>query len=133
MDAYVITNIGWEYNDEHYYVPDGESGVPAGYPARCFVDHGKAVAYLDGLERKEWRKVLAYDKSHMFVMHGGRTITPRQIVVLENVGFNVEGQYKTTPPQRELSDAEIDVLRRAFPHIRFHELVQVPMEDTDAP
>jgi hypothetical protein len=44
--VYVVQEINWRYNDEHYHTDEGEAdGGPVGYPLHAFTSREKAEAH----------------------------------------------------------------------------------------
>jgi len=48
--GYVILEIGWEYNDENYYRPECEGGLPR----KFFTDRGRAAIECEQMNKEYW-------------------------------------------------------------------------------
>jgi len=69
MKVYVVMEIGWEYNDENYYRPESEGGVPrTAYRDKDDAEEERCRLNIEMLKKPyaqkmitEWRSEKDYD------------------------------------------------------------------------
>lgn len=49
MKGFVLMEIGWEYDDENYYRPEGRGGTPQ----KVFTDPAKAIEEVNRLNEEQ--------------------------------------------------------------------------------
>lgn len=119
--AYVIQSIGYEYNDEVNYVPDGGGG----HAVAVYFDEVAAKKKLMELEIKEWRKtdIGRYGYGIDEIADNVREFEK----ALEAVGVDSENWWDAKIPETA-TDEQIKNLIK-YSSIRFYEIVQVVAED----
>lgn len=119
--AYVIQSIGYEYNDEVNYVPDGGGG----HAVAVYFDEVAAKKKLMELDIKEWRKT---DIGRYGYGIDGVSDNVREFEkALEAVGVDSENWWDAEIPETA-TDEQIKNLIK-YSSIRFYEIVQVVAED----
>lgn len=124
--AYVIQSIGYEYNDEVNYVPDGGGG----HAVAVYFDEVAAKKKLMELEIKEWRRTeigrYGYDIDEV------SDNVDEFEKALEAIGVDYENWWDAEIPETA-TDEQIKNLIK-YSNIRFYEVVQVVAEDyTEVP
>lgn len=66
--AWVIQEIGWEYNDEYYYRGNSEGGTPK----KVYFDHARAVVDCAMLNAAKWKE--QQDTRYLMQNSGGELI-----------------------------------------------------------
>lgn len=120
--GYIIQSIGYEYNDETYYKPEGGGG----YPQAVLTDEVEAKKRMMELEIEEWRG--------QRIGHYGYDIDE----VAENesefeqalaaMGIDIEDWWDVEIPTTATDD-QIKRLIKAS-SIRFHEIIEIEIEET---
>ena len=122
--GYIIQSIGYEYNDETYYKPEGGGG----YPQAVLTDEVEAKKRMMELEIEEWRG--------QQIGHYGYDIDE----VAENesefeqalaaMGIDIEDWWDVEIPTTATDD-QIKRLIKAS-SIRFHEIIEIEIEETSS-
>jgi len=120
--GYVVQAIGYEYNDEYYYRGESNSGIPQ----IVFFNEVKAMKKLAELE------IQAFKGERLGYYQVDEYIDDEALYreALNELGIDPDGDWRVDVP-KDASDSAIKKLIKAT-SIRFHEIVEVDVEDEAA-
>lgn len=129
---YVISEIGFEYNDEIYYIGEGEAGTPK----RVLENRSEAARMLKSLEASRFSQMLnsndRWDTFSMYCYDISDICDPNEVIeALESMGIGVTYQKREPNPfklNRPITEREASLLPPLF-SLSFYTITKIEEED----